>query len=286
MSIEDGYRYQPPVREMIDHVRRYPRHYLAIAMFTALLLLVPRVGSDSSSAPPLDGRPPTSVADRSGSAAAPDSTPDSTLGRLGVTPSGPVLAAPALGPSTVAGVPIPPSAADRGTGGTPPTPGTPGTPAPPEPEEPSGVPLDIPPPPALPLPPVPAELRPLLGAVAPLTTQGCSAIGLAAVVAAVGATAAQGVPVAEILPYVAPAYTVCASFPVPEGERSICAVDEAMRAAGYPADASGLAKTPNIIGLGVDVLAGIDQAVEAYTGSNPGLADQIGAQLGCRPDLS
>ena len=57
-----------------------------------------------------------------------------------------------------------------------------------------------------------------------------------------------------------------------------------MRDAGYPADVSGLAKTPNVIGMGIQVLYGIEAALEAYTGTNPGVVDGLATQLGCRPD--
>jgi hypothetical protein len=137
----------------------------------------------------------------------------------------------------------------------------------------------------VPLPQVPAELQPVLAAVAPLTSQGCSAVGLAAVVAAVvGPTAGDTVPFAQLLPYLAPAYSACATFPGPGGPRTLCALDEQMRGAGYPADVSGLAKTPNVIGVGVDVLFGLEDAVAAYTGQTLGIAQQIADQLGCHPD--
>jgi hypothetical protein len=146
--------------------------------------------------------------------------------------------------------------------------------------------LELPPPPPVPPAPIPEELRPVVAAVAPLTSQGCSAVGLAGVVTAVvGPAAGDAVPVASLLPYLQPAYSACATFPAPEGERTICAVDEQARAAGYPEDASGLVKTPNVVGLGVDVLMGIDRAIEAMTGQSPGLADAVYGALGCHPDV-
>jgi hypothetical protein len=160
---------------------------------------------------------------------------------------------------------------------------SPSDPTSPAPATPGGVP--IPPPPALPLPPPPAELAPLVAAVAPLASQGCSAIGLAGVVAAVaGPTAGDAVPIAAVLPYLAPAYQACAAFPVPQGDRTICSIDEQARAAGYPPDAGGLMKTPNLIGTGIDTIAGIETAIEAMTGQSLGIASVLYDSLGCHPD--
>ena len=215
---------------------------------------------------------------------------------LPLTPPSTASAAPAAPPSTAAravadAFGIDPDtaavvvgAAAGGDAASPPPSGG-GQPAPaPAPDDaedagPAGVPL--PSPPAVPVPAVPDEMQPLLAAVGPLTNQGCSGLGLAAVVVAVVGTAAQDVPVGQVLPYLAPVYSACATFPPPAGEPTVCELDRAAHDAGYPSDVSGLMKTPNAIGTGVDVLYGIEAAIEAYTGQSPGLVGGIAEQLGC-----
>jgi hypothetical protein len=281
-----GYEHRPPAEVARAHLGRYPRHYGALGLFLVAMLVVPTVGVErladlaAVSSPADVGAPAGSAApgvpDRAGDAAGQVAdlfdVDRGTISRAVDGGTG--------GPST-SGASAPATGA-----ATPPAPGE-AAPAPPAPDD-DGL-LDagpasitIPPPPALPLPGVPDELQPLLGVISPLTNQGCSALGLAAVVAAVAGTAAQDVPVGQVLPYLAPVYSACAAFPPASADPTICALDDAAHEAGYPKDVSGLAKTPNVIGTGIDVLYGIEAAIESYTGQAPGLVAGLAEQLGCR----
>lgn len=276
---DDLYEHNPPIQVARAHLSRYPRHYGALGLFLVAMLVVPAVGAPRLAELAAAGNPAPASAPAASPAApavAPSpppvggSSPTATVADLfDVDPDtvtraveGPVDSV-AVPPTGGVSVPEPADAPDEGQDAGP-----------------GG--LAVPPPPALPLPPVPEELRPLLAVVTPLTTQGCSALGLAAVVAAVAGTAAQDVPVGQLLPYLAPVYSACATFPPPSGDPTVCALDDAAHEAGYPKDVSGLMKTPNAIGAGVDVLYGIEAAVEAYTGQAPGLVAGIAEQLGCR----
>ena len=276
MNDDDIYVHRPSAAIAREHVLRYPRHYASLGLFLVAMLLVPTVGPAglaelaSSSAPPPESvlplAPPTSTAPAS---AAPPSTAARTVAEaFGIddaTAAAVVSAidqAPGAQPGGSAPAPGPAPAPDDGTDAGP-----------------AG--LALPPPPAVPLPAVPEELQPLLGAVGPLTTQGCSGLGLAAVVVAVVGTTAKDVPVGQVLPYLAPVYSACAAFPPPGGDPTVCEIDRAANDAGYPSDVSGLMKTPNAIGTGVDVLRGIEAAIEAYTGQSPGLVASLADQLGC-----
>lgn len=284
MNDDDMYVHRPSVEVAREHVSRYPRHYAALAMFLAAMLLVPTVGAQD-------------LADLASSSSPAGATPAPALP---LAPPATTAAAPTAPPSTAARAVADAFGIDAGTaaavidvaagGSAPAPPPTDGgsdadAPAPaPAPEGddaagPAGVPL--PAPPAVPLPEAPEELQPVLAAVGPLTNQGCSGLGLAAVVVAVVGTTAKDVPVGQVLPYLAPAYSACAAFPPPAGDPTICEIDRAAHDAGYPADVSGLMKTPNAIGTGVDVLFGIEAAIEAYTGQSPGLVAGIAEQLGC-----
>lgn len=278
---DDLYEHRPPVQVARTHLSRYPRHYGALGLFLAAMLVVPTVGAPRLAELAATGTPAAAPGAATGPGAAPaaapppptpGSSPAATVADLFDVDAGIVTGAVEgtgddvfLPPAPGASVPEPADAApdggqDAGPGG-----------------------LALPPPPALPLPPLPDELRPLLGVVTPLTNQGCSALGLAAVVAAVAGTAAQDVPVGQLLPYLAPVYSACATFPPASADPTVCALDDAAHEAGYPKDVSGLMKTPNAIGTGVDVLYGIETAIEAYTGQAPGLVAGLAAQLGCRP---
>lgn len=275
---DDLYVHRPAVAVAKEHVSRYPRHYAALGLFAVAMLLVPTVGAAdladlASSSTPAGATAPESALPLAPPASAPTApvAPPSTAAQavadaFGVdtetaaavidTVPGGTVAPPSGGGDAPA--PAPDDAPDAGPGG-----------------------IAVPPPPALPLPAVPDELQPVLAAVGPLTTQGCSGLGLAAVVVAVVGTTAQDVPVGQVLPYLAPAYSACAAFPPPGGDPTICDLDRAAHDAGYPSDVSGLMKTPNAIGTGVDVLYGIEAAIEAYTGQSPGLVASIADQLGC-----
>ncbi len=110
---------------------------------------------------------------------------------------------------------------------------------------------------------------------------GCSGIGLAAVVIAVAAPTVEDVPLDQLLPYLVPAYTACALFPIPKS-RTVCELDD-MFAATLPPELTSLFPAPTIMGLGIDEIAGIEYVVSQTTGSAPlGLADSLRTQLGCR----
>ena len=276
------YVHQPATKAVRKHLTRYPRHYGALALFAISMVLVPTIGgvdvlqpiSDAGSLPSASAEPATTST--GGSATAPAS---GTVAHRSAPPAaGRAPLAGSLGATS--------AAADRTNDGVPapqpPSEDEPGSPPPPDGGDAGGGLGDLPSPPPVPVPDVPPELQPVIDAVAPLTTQGCSTIGLAAVVLAVAApTAGDAVPVAEVMPYLAPAYSACATFPAPDGSATICALDEAAQAAGYPADVAGLMNTPNVVGIGVDTLRGVEAAVEAYTGMRWGLVDGIAEGLGC-----
>ena len=279
MNDDEMYVHRPGIAVAREHVSRYPRHYAALGLFLVAMLLVPTVG-------------PRDLADLAASSSPAGVT--APEGALPLTPPATSAPAPAAPPSTAAravadafGIDTETAAAviDAPAGGTAAPPPSGGGDAPaPAPDDgqdagPAGAPLPAPPP--VPLPAAPEELQPLLAAVEPLTTHGCSGLGLAAVVVAVVGTTAQDVPVGQVLPYLAPVYSACAAFPPPGGDPTICEIDRAAHDAGYPTDVSGLMKTPNAIGTGIDVLYGIEAAIEAYTGQSPDLVAGIADQLGC-----
>ena len=282
---ELGYVHRPPLLVARGHLGRYPRHYGALALFLLAMVLVPTIGAPSltelaSATPGADtdavvAPAPTSAGGPSSTSAAPARTALGAL--LGVDDDTLDLAIGVVagGAAAVGGIDVP-DGSDTPPSDAPPTD---------EPEDAGPVGQLLPPPPALPLGPVPDELKPLVAAVAPLTSTGCSALGLSGVLVAIVGTTAQGVPVGEVLPYLGPAFTACALFPGPGGDVLICDIDQAARDAGYPADVSGLAKTPNLIGTAVEVLYGIEAAIATYTGQSPGIADGIATQLGCEPDV-
>lgn len=291
MSDDDMYVHRPTGEAVRGHLSRYPRHYGALALFALAMVLVPTVrgGSDTDPSPTGASTAAPSATDSAEATGAPTSTGVGDTDRADPGDVGEVAApspAATSGPSST-GV----DRVDGTTGARPAPSGGTSTPAPaPAPSD--GVDdegdssgaggVGLPPPPAVPLPEVPEELEPVVAAVAPLTTHGCSSIGLVGVVVAVAAPAAgDDVPVAELMPYLAPAYSACATFPAPSGDPTVCAPDEAARDAGYPSDVSGLMKTPNVIGVGIDTLYGLEAAAEAYTGNTLGLVDQIAEQLGC-----
>lgn len=282
------YVHRPAGMVVRRHLSQYPRHYSALALFVLAMVLVPTVGGGSSDEPvaPIGSAADVPAATGSDQTTQAPPAPAGNAAGTSTLPARSELAAPsrALGApsSTVQGSLSDVGDAPAPTGGTPSPPPTP-APAPPDPDDGSSAGgVDLPPPPPVPVPAVPEELEPVVAAVGPLTTQGCSSIGLAGVVVAVAAPSAGGdVPVAELMPYLAPAYSACATFPAPSENPTICELDEAAREAGYPSDVSGLMKTPNIIGTGIDTLYGIESAVEAYTGQTLGVVDQLAEQLGC-----
>lgn len=283
---DDMYVHRPAGMVVRRHLSQYPRHYGTLALFVLTMVLVPTVGGGSSDEPvaPIGSSTGVAAATSSGATADAPTAPAGNAAGSSSLPGGSQLAAPSGARGTPANA-FQGSLPDVGTAPAPtgtPSPQPTPAPAPPDSNDDSGGGIDLPPPPAVPVPPVPEELEPVVAAVGPLTTHGCSAIGLAGVVVAVAAPAVGGdVPVADLMPYLAPAYSACATFPAPSDDPTICELDEAAREAGYPADVSGLIKTPNIIGTGIDTLYGIEAAVEAYTGQTLGVVDQLAEQLGC-----
>ena len=186
----------------------------------------------------------------------------------------PVVAGEAVAlPPPPAPLPTTPVTAAPAPAGRAPTP----TPTP-APAPPPG--LQLPALPPLPFPAVPDQVQPLLDAVSPLMKTGCSAIGLAAVVVAVVAPTVQQVPLDQLMPYLVPAYTVCALFPIPKSH-TVCPVDEQI-AAQLPASLTSLFPAPTVMGLGIDVIAGMEAAAQqAYGIPIPTLSDSLRTQLGC-----
>lgn len=125
-------------------------------------------------------------------------------------------------------------------------------------------------------PALPPEVAPVFNAVAPLAATGCSGLGLAGVVVAVAAQSANGVPIERILPYLAPASTACASFPIP-AKHTVCEVDKP-----FIQDLGGLATSPPILGLGIDQLAALETLLETSFGvAVPTVSEDLREQLDC-----
>jgi hypothetical protein len=130
--------------------------------------------------------------------------------------------------------------------------------------------------PPLVFPALPREIEPLTNAIAPLAATGCSGLGLAGVVIAVAAQTAEGVPLERLLPYLAPASTACATFPIPP-VHTVCEADKP-----FITDIGGLTSTPPILGLGIDELRAFEQLMTAQFGvAVPSVADSLAAQLDC-----
>jgi hypothetical protein len=130
--------------------------------------------------------------------------------------------------------------------------------------------------PPLVLPAIPRELEPITHAVAPLVATGCSGLGLASVVVAVAAQTVEGVPLERLLPYLAPASTACAAFPLAP-VHTVCAADQPLII-----DLGGLTNTPPILGLGIDQLRAFETLMANQFGTTvPSLADALAAQLDC-----
>ena len=125
-------------------------------------------------------------------------------------------------------------------------------------------------------PPLPDELAPIFNAVAPVAATGCSGLGLAGVVIAVAAQTVEGVPFDRILPYLAPASTACAAFPIPK-VHTVCAAD-----APFIQDLGGLTTSPPILGLGIDELRAFEALMSSSFGVTlPSVADSLSETLDC-----
>jgi hypothetical protein len=126
-------------------------------------------------------------------------------------------------------------------------------------------------------PALPPEVAPVFNAVAPLAATGCSGLGLAGVVVAVAAQSANGVPIERLLPYLAPASTACASFPIP-AKHTVCESDKP-----FVTDLGGLTTSPPILGLGIDQLRAFEQLMANTFGQSiPSVADSLAVQLNCQ----
>jgi hypothetical protein len=246
-------------RSLATHLRRYPGWYALAAVWLVAMVSLPIVRG-------------TALADVF----------------TGGQPSSPETAAPAAG------------APDLGAGGgqapafTPGPDGELGTAddlpvevTTPESEENEPSPLDIVPPelldaifdalPPVAFPALPAEIEPIANAVAPVAATGCSGLGLAGVVVAVAAQTVDGVPFDRILPYLAPASTACASFPIPK-VHTVCAFDEPLII-----DLGGLTNTPPLLGLGIDQLRAFEALMASQFGiAVPSIADSLSESLDCR----
>lgn len=243
---------------LVRHVRRYPRWYAALAVWLVFLLLAPVVGVDVL---PAFGAPAAQQQ--------PVATTPSTVGPTAPLPdlaAGPVDAAPAPLPDAT---PVP---VDEGE----PTPSPDPEFVPPE-ELPPGLfdPLfdAIPGLPAIDTPP---ELMPLFRAVAPIAGYGCTATGLASLVLAVVAPSVEDVPLERILPYLAPVTSACANFPIPE-THTVCALDQP-----FVVDLGGLATSPPVIGVGIDVIEAFEtELINAFGIEVPRLSASLREQLDC-----
>ncbi len=243
---------------VVHHLRRYPKWYAVLTAWLLAMALIPVVHHPG--APRVSPGTTANIVGLAPAAPLPavDSAPVEPLA------SSPVVLAPVVGPAAAG----PDAPAPTPTEG-------------PQPGEEGGLGALLPDLPPLPLPATPAELEPLFNAMAPMMATGCSGIGLAAVVVAVVAPTVEDVPLAELMPYLAPLYSVCAYFPIPS-VRTICPIDDQI-AAQLPDDLTALVTAPTVIGLGIDEIAGMEAAVLQMTGQTvPPLADSLRQQLGCR----
>jgi hypothetical protein len=243
-------------RTLAAHLRRYPLWYVLGAVWLVGMLSLPIVkGSALADVFTGDSTTPTTVAAGSPGTAADDG------GLVGT--DGPLLDAADPGPSasTVDTVPrardddesdalqiVPPEILDAIFDALPP----------------------------LVFPALPREIEPLTNAIAPLAATGCSGLGLAGVVIAVAAQTAEGVPLERLLPYLAPASTACATFPIAP-VHTVCEADKP-----FITDLGGLTSTPPILGLGIDELRAFEQLMSSQFGvAVPSVADRLAAQLDC-----
>jgi hypothetical protein len=242
-----------PRAHAVQHLRRYPRWYAAAAVWLIAMVALPVVELDplqifhspAPSVPAAPGTPAASVETPSGSG--PDADVAPTSDAPGTVGDGPLTPTSLL--ETVPPEEVPPELIDEL--------------------------FDMFPPPQA-LPDVPENLQPVVRAVAPLATQGCTGLGLAGLVVAVVAPSAEGVPLERILPYLAPATGACANFPIPE-THTVCEADKPLIF-----DLGGVTKTPPILGLGIDQLAAIEAIINTATGGGfLNLSETARDLLGC-----
>lgn len=253
----------------LTHLGDYRRFYAPLALWLLIMAIVPRTQLPSSFAEETYADAPTTQV-------APAAPLESAIGTGLTEPSfGAVVPIDTFSGEFLAPLASPTgsdaAADDDGDAGFDDEPGLEAEPPPADAG--SDVPFSIPPPPALPLPPVPAELEPILRVVSPLANQACSPIGLAGVVIALAGPAVDPVPAAQLAPYLTPLYVACAQFPQ-VGPRTVCEVDRV-----YGQDATGgLLPPPAVIGLGIDT---IEQMERLGSGFAPGQAATLRSQLNC-----
>ena len=244
---------------VIRHVRRYPRWYAVGVTWLVLMIVLPAVGVDVIPAFAAPAPQETSTTDT----VAPQTT-------AATTPAPTTPATAAAAPQSSAAV-TPVTAAV----------GTPTESAPPEIIPPEELPPGFFDPffdtvPGLPALDTPEALMPLLRAVSPIANYGCSATGLASLVLAVVAPSVEGVPLERILPYLSPVITACANFPIPETHTE-CELDQP-----FIIDIGGLAKSPPVIGVGIDVIEAFEtEIVDTYGVEVPRISTSLRETLDC-----
>jgi len=239
------------VLALVRHLRRYPKWYAVASAWAIAMALLPVVHSATAVAP----RRPSPAAVQAPAAI------DSTARDIGHPPSSSATAqglnGPPASPSTESAAPAPPSA-----------------PAQPDAPAASGG-LRIPPPPSVPIPTVPAELDPVLAAVAPVAADACGALGLARVALSLVPAAVGGpLPFNDALAYLVPLYGACALIPLP-GITTTCPVD-ALVASKEPKKLVGAYVPPPLVGLVLDQVA----AMLSLGGLDPAIMP-VSAALNC-----
>ncbi|WP_436793715.1 hypothetical protein [Actinospongicola halichondriae] len=245
---------------IIRHVRNYPRWYAAAIIWLVMMVFLPVVGVDIIPA-----------------FAAPASQQQPSTTEAGTPPTAAEIAAPAPalpsdGGSSPTTTPVAPTPTDP-PGATESTP--------PEIIPPEELPPDFFDPvfdaiPGLPAVDTPEELLPVLRAVAPIANYGCSATGLAALVLAVVAPSVDGVPLERVIPYLGPVTTACANFPIP-ATHTECELDKP-----FIIDLGGLAKTPPVIGVGIDVIEAMEaEMIAAFGADIPRFSASLRDTLDC-----
>ena len=245
---------------VVHHLRTYPRWYAAGVTWLALMVLLPVVGVDvlPAFAAPAPQQP----------AAATETVPPPPATETAVP-------APTAPPSAPAPAPPPPPAPDT----TEPQ-------APTETPPPETIPPEELPPgffdpffdaiPGLPAVDTPEELMPLLRAVSPIATHGCTATGLAAIVLAVAAPSVEGVPLERLIPYLSPVTSACANFPIPTTHTE-CEFDKP-----FIIDLGGLAMSPPILGMGIDAIEAFEtELVNTYGVAVPRVSGSLRDTLNC-----
>lgn len=258
----------PPTARVAGHVRRYPWYYAAAVAWAVAMVALPVVhhgGELAGSAASTDGLggiaattpPPVAMVDE---------TPLAGFGAADFDDGPPPGVVTAAAPDHE--VPAQDDAVEEAP------------PELPQPEPDTNPGLQLPALPALPMPDPPEQLEPLARAAAPLAATGCSVIGLAGIVIAVVAPTVEDLPLEQLLPYLAPVYSICSLFPIPPA-RTICPIDREIHAP-LPTSITSLLPPPAVMGVGIDTIEGIEAAVAMMTGQTvPSLAEELRTRLGC-----